>query len=41
VAMDALNPDEFTFAADQAVARQLKSGWTPGNPGTNGSVSAH
>lgn len=29
VAMDALNPDDFTFKADQAVARQLKSGWTP------------
>lgn len=30
VALDALKPDDFTFAADQAVARQLKSGWTPG-----------
>ena len=30
VALDALNSDEFTFAADQTVARQLKSGWTPG-----------
>jgi 8-oxo-dGTP pyrophosphatase MutT (NUDIX family) len=30
VALDALIPDDFTFAADQAVARQLKSGWTPG-----------
>ncbi len=38
VALDALNPDEFTFAADQAVARQIKSGWTPGGLTSHDSI---
>ena len=34
VALKNLNPDDFTFSADQAVARQIKSGWTPGAQGS-------